>query len=342
MPTSTRKPVSAETRLLKLAAWLLSQGEPVTRSQIVEAFPDEYGGSPVASERKFTRDKDALRRLGYAIELVELGSKEDAVGYVIDARSCSLPKIDFTPDEAAMVWTAGVGALRFSTHPLAEDLEGALRKLLVGAKGLPPRAAAPEELTGKHADAAGQKTLEKLVDAWERRKRVTIAYWRVATDEVVERQLDIYGWASRRGEWIVVGHDSLRNAVSVFYVSRIRKLKVNTVRAQNPDYSVPADFDIRRWSRQQIWDYDVHAPQPAVVRFRGSLARIAKQLLPAASITMDETGFRVARLEVRNLRGLVRQVLAWGPETELVEPAEGRKMAREIIAALGATRRTMP
>ena len=136
------------------------------------------------------------------------------------------------------------------------------------AKGLPPRAAAPEELASEHADAAGQKTLEKLVDAWERRKRVTIAYWRVATDKVVERQLDVYGWASRRGEWIVVGHDSLRNAVRIFYVSRIRKLKVNTVRAQDPDYSVPDDFDIRRSSRQQIWDYDVHAPQPAMVRFR--------------------------------------------------------------------------
>jgi proteasome accessory factor B len=342
MPTSTGKPVAAEARLLKLAAWLLSQDEPVTRSRIVEAFPDEYGGSPVAAERKFTRDKDALRRLGYAIELVELGSKDDAVGYLADARSCSLPKIDFTADEATIVWTAGVGALRFSTHPLADDLESALRKLLVGAKGLPPRAAAPEELSGGLADAAGQKTLEKLIDAWERRKRLTIDYWRVATDEVVERQLDVYGWASRRGEWIVVGRDSLRSAVRIFYVSRIRKLKVNTVRSPDPDYAVPGDFDIRRWSRQQIWDYDVHAPLPTVVRFRGSLARIAKQLLPAANVATDEAGFRVARLEVRNLRGLVRQVLAWGPEAELVEPAEGRRMAREILAALGATRGTAP
>jgi predicted DNA-binding transcriptional regulator YafY len=342
MPTSTRKPVPAEARLLKLAAWLLSQDEPVTRSRIVEAFPDEYGGSPVAAERKFTRDKDALRRLGYAIELVELGSKEDAVGYMIDARSCSLPRIDFIADEAAMVWTAGVGALRFSTHPLADDLESALRKLLVGAKGLPPRAAAPEELRGERADLAERKTLERLIDAWERRKRVTIEYWRVATDEVVERQVDVYGWASRRGEWIAVGHDSLRDAVRIFYVSRIRKLKVNAVRSQDPDYAVPGDFDIRRWSRQQVWDYDVHAPQPAVVRFRGSLARIAKQLLSAASVTTDEAGFRVARLEVRNLRGLVRQVLAWGPEAELVEPAEGRKMAREILTALDAVRGTAP
>lgn len=342
MPTPTKQPATAETRLLKLAAWLLSQDEPVTRSQIVEAFCDEYRGKPDAVERKFTRDKDALRRLGYAIEPVELGSREEAVGYVIDARSCSLPRIDFTADEAALVWTAGVGALRFSTHPLGDELESALRKLVVGAKGLPPRAAAPEELRGERASAVEQKTLSKLVDAWERRKRVTICYWRVATNDLVERQLDVYGWASRRGEWILVGHDHLRNAVRLFYLARVRTLKVNTVRPQDPDYVVPDDFDIRRWSRQQIWDYDLHPPQPAVVRFRGSLARIAKQLLPAASVTTDAAGFRVARLEVRNLRGFVRQALAWGPEAELVEPAAGRTMAREILAALGGRQERTP
>jgi predicted DNA-binding transcriptional regulator YafY len=342
MPTTTKQAGTAEARLLKLAAWLLSQSEPVTRSQLVETFPDDYRGKPDAVERKFTRDKDALRRLGYAVETVELGQRKDATGYVIDARSCSLPKIDFTPDEAALVWTAGVSALRFSTHPLGDELENALRKLLVGAKGLPPRASAPEDLRDEREGAADPKTLEKLVDAWERRKRITIGYWRVATNEVVERQVDVYGWASRRGEWIFVGHDHLRDAVRIFYLSRVRALKVNTVRGQDPDYDVPDDFDIRRWSRQQIWDYDVHPPRPAVVRFRGSLARIAKQLLPAASVGTDDAGFRVARLEVRNVRGLVRQALAWGPEAELVEPAEGRAMAREILAALSVRKETAP
>jgi proteasome accessory factor B len=42
----------------------------------------------------------------------------------------------------------------------------------------------------------------------------------------------------------------------------------------------------------------------------------------------------VARLVVKNLGGLVRQALAWGPEAELLEPADGRAMAREILLAL--------
>ena len=43
--------------------------------------------------------------------------------------------------------------------------------------------------------------LATLVEAWERRKRITIDYWRVSSNEVVTRTVDVYGWASRRGEW---------------------------------------------------------------------------------------------------------------------------------------------
>jgi proteasome accessory factor B len=341
MARRPRTAATPEARRLRLAAWLLAQTEPVTRGQIYEALPDDYdpgdgeGPRAAAAERKFTRDKDALRRLGFAIDKVDLGSRDDAVGYVLDARACALPAIDFGDDEAAAVWTAGVGAARFSDHPLREELESALRKLLVGAKGLPPRAAAAAELAGAPYPAPGA-LLARLIEAWERRKRITVDYHRVKTGETVRRTVDVYGWAGRRGEWIFAGHDSLRNEVRVFYLSRVRSLTVNGRRAQDPDYDVPAGFDIRRWSRQEIWDYDVHPPRAAAVRLRGGLARLARQLLPGARVETDATGARLARLEVRNLRGLVRQALAWGPEAELVEPEEGRALAREILAGVAA------
>ncbi len=335
-----------EARLLRLAAWILSQSEPVTRAQIYAAFPDEYGGKADAAERKLTRDKDALKRLGFNLETEEVGG-EDQAGYAIDAHSSLLPPIDLTVDEAAAIWTAGVGALRLSQHPLRDELESALRKLVVGTKGLPPRAAPMEELA-TDASAEKDKLLPKLVEAWERRRRIRMSYWRVSSGEAVERDVDVYGYARRRGEWIFVGHDHLRNAVRIFYLSRVRALKQvglpkdeavkRAKRGKKGDYDIPDSFDVRRWSRQQIWDYDVHPPKAATVRFRGSLAGISKQLLPTAEAKTDDTGARVARLDVRNLRGLVRQALAWGPEAEVTEPAEARAMAREILASPVETR----
>ncbi len=352
MPTARRTEKKPhEARLLRLAAWILAQSEPVTRGQIYEAFP-EYGQSAEAAERKFSRDKDALKRLGFNLETEELGGREDQVGYTIDAYSSLLPAIDLTADEAVAIWTAGIGALRLSQHPLRDELESALRKLVVGAKGLPPRAAALEELAAEGATGA-EKFLSKLVDAWERRRRIRISYWRVSSGEVVEREVDIFGWARRRGEWFFVGHDHLRNAVRIFYLSRVRSLKLAALpkeeagarakRGKKGDYDIPEAFDVRSWSRQQIWDYDVHRPAPTAIRFRGSLARIVNQLLPAAHVTTDETGTRVARLYVRNMRGLVRQALAWGPEAEIIEPAEARATAREILASVaGAAQRGTP
>ena len=335
MPEVKRKhpELTPESRLLRLAAWLLSQGEPASRKQIYAAFPDEYGGTGEANERKFSRDKDTLRDLGYVIEVVELGQKDDPFGYLLDPRSCTLPSVELSPDEAVLVWSAALGALRVSDHPLREDLEAALRKLVAAGKGLPPRAAPIEEIAGEETPAE-PPMLDKLVGAWERRKTITIQYWRVATGEVVERAVDVYGWASRRGEWVFVGYCHLRRGVRIFYLSRVRKLKVNGVRPQAPDYQVPGDFEIRRWSRQQVWDYDVHPPRPAAIRFRGTLTRLARQLLPGAQVVTDMEGARVARLEVRNLRGLVRQALAWGPDAELIEPEDGRAMARDILAVL--------
>jgi proteasome accessory factor B len=341
MPTA-----AYEERLLKLATWILSQGCPVTRADVYTKFPNHYRGKPDTKEKMFQRDKSALKELGFHLETEEVGGKEQ-VGYTIEPHTSMLPPIELTSDEAAASWTAGVAALRLSSHPMRSELESALRKLVLGTKGLPPRAAATEELAPE-ADAASEKLLRALVEAWEARTRIQIGYWRISTNEVVVRDVDVYGWARRRGEWIFVGRCHLRKAIRIFYLSRVRalkklKLKDEGAKARQKagkkgDYDIPESFDVRAWSRQQVWDYDVHPPREATVRFRRSLAGIAQNLLPSADVKREADGSRVATVVVRNLRGLVRQALAWGPDAELTSPPEGRAVAREILAEVVAGR----
>ncbi len=333
MPTPRRKSAAAETRLLKLATWLASRGEPVTRETIYEAFPGDYAGGDAAREKKWTRDKTDLRRLGIPLIFEEDEGREGA--YLVDSHACVLPKLEFSPEEAAVLWTAGQAALRTHDHPLAEDLETALRKLAVGAKGMPPRAALLEADWGAGPPESPGKLLGRLADVVERRKRLKIAY-RKTDGSVTERLVDVYGYAWRRGHWIFVGHCHLRGGLRMFYVERVRAMTLAPARPRGHDYEVPADFDLRAWSRQETWEYFEHEPVDAVVRFRGSLAPIAARLLPRASFTRDPDGSRRARLVVRNLRGMVRQALAWGPEAELLEPAEGRTLARAILSSLSA------
>jgi proteasome accessory factor B len=323
--------MAAEARLLKLATWLAARGEPVTRQEIYEAFPDDYSGKAEAREKKWTRDKLDLRKLGIPIQFLEEEGREGA--YLVESASCTLPRLDFLPEEAAVVWTAGQAALRTHDHPLADDLETALRKLAVGAKGLQPRAALLEAEWTVPEPATLRRWLGVLADALERQKRVAVAY-RKSDGSITQRHVDVYGYAWRRGHWIFAGHCHMRGAVRLFYLERVQALRLDPAQPRKVDYEIPAGFDIRTWSRQETWDYFVHEPLWAAVRFRGSLAAAASRLLPGAAVTREPDNSRVARLVVRNLAGLVRQALAWGPEAELVEPAEGRGMAREILATL--------
>jgi len=333
MPPARPPRRSAETRLLKLAAWLHARREPVTREEIYAAFPDDYVGKADACEKKWTRDKQDLRRLGIPVGFLEEEGESGA--YLLDPSACAMPRLEFSPEEAAVLWTAGQAALRTQDHPLHDDLEVALRKLLVSAKGLPPRAATLEAEATELAREKVRAWLETLTDAVERRKRVRIVYRRM-DGSVSTRHVNVFGYAWRRGQWIFVGHCHLRNAVRLFLLDRVQDLALDPADRKRPDYAIPASFDIHAWSRQESWDYLVHEPREAAVRFRGSLARIASQILPSAKVSSEPGGSRVARLPVRNLRGLVRQVLAWGPEAELLEPADGRAMAREMLATLQA------
>ena len=322
-----------EARLLKLAAWLHARREPATREEIYAAFPDDYAGKPEAREKKWTRDKQDLRRLGLPVGFLD--DEGDRGGYLLEASACSLPRLDFTPEEAAVVWTAGLAAMRADDHPLRDDLEIALRKLVVGSKGLPPRAASLDAEAPEPMQEARRSHLETLTDAVERRKRVKVTYRRGDGTETV-RLVDVYGYAWRRGQWIFVGHCHLRGGVRLFLLDRVRALKLAPADPKRPDYEIPRSFDIHSWSRQEPWDYLVHDPREVAIRFRGSLARIAAQLLPRATLTTEPGGVRLARLPVRNLRGMVRQALAWGPEAELLEPDEGRAMARDMLARAAA------
>ncbi len=319
--------------MLRLAAWLHARREPVTREEIYAAFPEDYVGKADAREKKWTRDKQDLKKLGLPVGFLEEEGENGA--YLLDPSACALPRLEFAPGEAAVIWTAGQAALRTHDHPLRDDLEIALRKLAVGAKGLPPRAAALEVDATELERETVRLWLERLTDAVERRKRVRVVYRR-ADGADSERHVDVHGYAWRRGHWIFVGHCHLRGEERVFLLDRVRSLDLDPVSTKRPDYAIPRSFDIQAWSRQEPWDYLVHPTREATVRFRGSLARIARQLLPGARIAAEPDGARVARLGVRNLRGLVRQALAWGPEAELVEPEDGRAMAREILAGLRA------
>lgn len=325
-----------EQRLLSLAAYLLKQEEPVSWPRLREEFAEFYSGSDEAVERKWTRDKQTLHELGIPIDYVpgELGSEG---GYVIRPEAFQLQDLHLTPDEAAVLWTAAQAAGRMHLHPWRRQVLNACDKLRAACRALPPAAATLPIRHGERADR-GETTqlVERIGEALERRKRVTLEYFTASRGEVTTREVDIYGFAWRRGIWLFAGHCHLRKTLRVFYVDNVRTLTVNARKPADRDYEIPSDFDIAAYSKQQPWEYWVHAPLTAQVRMKGAVARIAGELIPGGRVEdAPEGGVLVTVTEVRNLHALVRAVLSFGTDAELVSPEEGRALAREMLGTLG-------
>lgn len=328
-----------EERLLQLTAWLLAREEPASFEEIREAFPHAYEGSPEAVDKRWTRDKQSLHEAGVPIEFVE-GDAERAEGYFIDPRAYALPELHLAPEEAAVLWTAGRAAMRMSALPWRAELESALRKLQCESHTPPAtRPALPALFFGPPAASDQATWLERLGDAVRRRKRIRLGYVG-GSGRRTDREVDVYGFAWRRGVWLFAGHCHLRQALRVFYVGRVASLTLNPAHASQPDYDVPADFDIRTFSSQQPWEYWFEKPTEVQVQLTGALAPLAASLLPGSQVS-DTTGGVLATVQARDLPTLVRHVLTLGEDAEVVSPPRARALAREaleqVLRAHGAT-----
>ncbi len=317
-------------RLLDLVALLLDAKEPLTWSRIYDAFPDDYGGTPEAAERKFERDKAELLELGIPIAFVNSDEERES-GYVLDRAQYYLPEPGLTPEELAVLYAAGSASLASGAFPGRQDLAHALRKIGFFADGPLPVPKVRLEL-GSLADTRELPgRLELLWSAINSKKSVDVEYFSPRSRQLTERRIDPYGLALRRGLWSLVGYCHLRRSVRTFHVHRVRRLTVNAQRPKTPDFEVPKGFVLQDYVAHWPWQHRFHEPVDVQLELTGSLAPLAGQLFPAPA------GMSAFSLSATDVDGLVKYVLSLGPEARIVGPPEVQEKlaaaAKRVFAA---------
>jgi proteasome accessory factor B len=330
--------VQKDQRLLDLAALLLKAAEPVSWREIQEQFPEDYAGTGEAAIRKFERDKADLLELGIPVRYVA-GDEDLPAGYVIDKDEFYLPDLKLPPEDLALLYLAGSAALARGSFPYARDLAHALNKLSFAARApgaseaaaLGARLSAPDEEDGAAANA---QRVEELSRAIAHKKRVHLGYSGAERRGRTERDVDPYGLYQQGGAWLLVGYCHLREALRTFHLSRIDTLLVNPAAPRTPDFVTPAGFSLADHARQEPWEYRKHAPVRARVRLDPAVgAEVLASFGPRARTKEDEHG-TVVELEVTNLDGFLRHVLALGDQAEALAPRELRERARATLAAI--------
>jgi proteasome accessory factor B len=302
-------------RLLNLVICLLATRRYLSAEQIRQTVAgyEELGDD--AFKRKFERDKEDLRDLGIPLETGSDSVFDDEPGYRIRRDDYSLPDIAFEPAELAVL---GVAARTWQQASLSGQAFEAVLKLR--AAGIDIDDAVPAAIETRVSTS--EPAFEPLRQAATDRRPVEFDY----REPGARRHVEPWGLVSWHGRWYLVARDADRGEPRVFRVGRI----VGPVHLAGAAGSVqvPEGTDIRAFVRRMDGAGD---RLTATLRVRSGAAVGLRRR--ALSVVPVDAEWDVVELLFPDIERLADEVVAYGGEVVVVEPAEARAA---IVARLRA------
>lgn len=179
-------------------------------------------------------------------------------------------------------------------------------------------------------------TIELLTTAALEQQRVLMRYYTLTQDRLSERQFDPYAvYFDPDGATLkVIGYDHRRGQIIPFAIDHIRSLRPTDER-----FTRPPDFDLHTFLEENCFNGIHGKPITVCLRAYGVTARIfaerqfhpSQRLIEHTSATKDRAETTTIEMRVAAGRGLVRFILSWVPDIEVLSPAELRC---EVVAAL--------
>ena len=302
----------------------MTAARPVTLAEVREMFPDYAAENEESSRRKFERDKETLRQLGIAIEVVREEESEIAA-YRIDARETFIPPVAFEEDEILALALLARVSRHIEHFPLLQQTEEALRKILYdrqegvdeeGGTGIFVR------LPDEAANPAQDEWLDRISDAILRHKTLTTRYHTLRSDRVADRAIDPYGLLYKAGHWLLIGWCHLRKAERTFLVERFRDVRMNAGNPATPDYEIPASFDLRKTRALPPWQWDGEGSEEVEIEFSAKVGwQVEKICRDAGRFETLGDGRALLTVEASSPDALIDWVLSYGPEALIVRPA---------------------
>jgi proteasome accessory factor C len=158
--------------------------------------------------------------------------------------------------------------------------------------------------------------LRRLREAYRQRKRVRIRYRKAAEEKPSSRIICPYGIVFASGMWYAVAHCDKADEVRIFRLDRIESVEQLEVKFQPPKNDV-IDSLIKEGKAFQ-------APDSKTLRVRYS-PTVARWIAEREGKPLAEDGSLTMEHPLADIDWAVRHLLQYGPEVEVLEPAEVRE-----------------
>jgi predicted DNA-binding transcriptional regulator YafY len=309
-------------RLLNLVICLLHTRRYLSVQEIRDAVPGYSADSEEAFRRMFERDKQELRDLGIPLETgTDSHAHDDELGYRIARRDYELPPISLEPDEAAAL---GLAARLWQSSSLAGATGSALLKLRAAGVDAPQAAGALEPRVG-----SSEPAFEACLEAVTQGRSLQFSYRASGRPAPEQRDVEPWGVVWWHGRWYVVGHDTSRDDVRVFRLSRIVGPAIAV--GEPGTVKAPPDTDLRALVARMAGD---DPSTTATVRVRPGAAWALRR--EATSTRPTEDGWDRLELGYSDPERFADRVAGYGADAVVEAPDEARAAVVRRLEALVA------
>lgn len=251
-------------------------------------------------------------------------------GYCYNQPDYRLPYFRLTEGELLALFLAERFLRQYRGSPYEGELQRAFAKIV---QALPETVSIDLSAVAGALSAAptsvpmqDSETLRGLASAALRGRRLEVDYWTASRDEVTRRQVDPYHLTRIDSDWYLIGYCHLRRDVRMFSAVRVRSL-----RETGETFARPREFRVEDYLGESFRVVRGEGRYRVVLRFTQAFAgRIAEKVWhPTHTTERTDDGGMILRLTVSDLREVVRWVLSWGAECEVLKPAQLRRRVRD-------------
>ena len=289
--------------------------------------------------------KTIMRDLAFMRDQLDLPAEYDprtfAWRYAYPVKN--FPTVQISEGELLALLVAQKALEQYKGTPYHDQLAHAFEKL---SSGLNDRISfSPSGTLGNisfHRAGLGRsdlKLFEKLSRAVNESREVEFDYKKPQSAAVEPRRVQPYHLANRENAWYLVGHDLSRGALRTFALARMRAFRVHE-RA----FVRPADFSPARFFGKAFGAFVGTGDFRVVLRFSAAVAdQVRERFWHESQETRDLADGGVEfTVQLGGLDEIVRWILGWGGEVEVLAPSELRDLVRAraeaILSRLGAAR----
>ena len=314
--------VSRKTeRLVNLTIALLATKRYITKSEIFRTV-DGYEGSDESKERMFERDKDDLRNLGIEIEVGTFDPLfEDESGYRIKPENYQFQLGEVNAQEISLLSLAAEAWRGASMGPSALS---ALNKLhAIGIES-------DTELLLDLAPAIINQDSNLAIAISAITSKTVLSFSYLNEDlQSQSRALEPYAVTSRYGHWYIFGDDLDRKASRLFRLDRVSgELKLQ---GKSGAFEIPTEVDVNSAFAKSS---DLST---AVIFLRDGRGLNLRSRGLQSVVTNAPVGWEALKMEYRDRERFIEEILWYGNDVIVSEPADLRTEILKILRAGKAT-----